>query len=140
MHHTLGVHGCAFSLLGTFSTFTFSFILPDRAPWFLCPCRTHHGAQAELLRWCRVWQYTIYQLLTRGKTLHPDVAGLLDPEELAYYETAPKGRHLVVTRLRQLIAMACLEDGPVRKCGGGVAAHRPKQCRWLFLLACCTCA
>ena len=66
------------------------------------------------MRWCKVWHYSIYQVLTRSKTLHPDVAGLLDADELAYYEASRKGRNLVVIRLRQLIAMAGLDVGRVR--------------------------
>lgn len=70
--------------------------------------------QAEIARWCKVWHFSIYQLLTR-QPLHEKVADLLSPAELDYYNKSRKGRNLVTTRLRQLAGKADLNHAQVRR-------------------------
>ena len=78
-----------------------------------------NAAQAELLRWCAVWQFSLHHLVPRAKALDPKVACLLSNGELAAYHAAPKPRQLVVQQLRQLATRARLDTGQVRAPWGG---------------------
>ena len=81
-----------------------------------------HAPQAELLRWCAVWQFSLHHLVTRAKALDPKAARLLSDGELAAYHAAPKPRQLVVQQLRQLTTRARLDTGQVRTQRGRVGA------------------
>ena len=60
----------------------------------------------EIARWAAVWQYSLEQLLRGRKSLHANVAHLLNEQEHAYYESAPRPRQVVALQLRRLASLA----------------------------------
>ena len=65
----------------------------------------------ELARWLVVWQYSLKEaVLGSGHNgLDPPALALLSPTEQQIYKRSRKGRQLVVTRIRQLLAKANLQ-------------------------------
>lgn len=77
--------------------------------------------RSELVRWAKVWPYSIAHLLLGHQDLPSPAAELLTRDEALLYARAPKGRQLVVLRLRQLAAAAGLDAARVGGAGRGVA-------------------
>lgn len=70
---------------------------------------------AEIVRWCCIWPYSMYQTCARTQSLHRQVAELLTEDELKLYHSVPKPRFLVVLQLRQLVELANLDQQKVSR-------------------------
>ncbi|KAF8055483.1 hypothetical protein HT031_006742 [Scenedesmus sp. PABB004] len=57
--------------------------------------------RAEIVRWAKIWHFSIYQLLTR-QPLHDMAAALLSAEELAYYSNSVDKANLDLPKFLQL--------------------------------------
>lgn len=66
------------------------------------------------MRWAKLWPYSIMQVVTDSKVIDSTAAALMSNEELALYSSARKGRQVVVSQLRQLMAMADMRESEVR--------------------------
>lgn len=69
---------------------------------------------AEIVRWCCIWPYSMYQTCARTGSLHRQVSELLTEAELKLYHSVPKPRFLVVLKLWQLVELANLDQQKVR--------------------------
>lgn len=66
---------------------------------------------AEYKRWSIAWPYAVLQITTHAPDLHENAAKELFPQELVVYRAAPKGRQLVVQKLRSLVSRSSLSYG-----------------------------
>lgn len=73
---------------------------------------------AEIVRWCCIWPYSMYQTCARTKSLHPQVSELLSEDEHKLYQSVPKPRFLVILQLRNLVELAHLDQQKVSRRSG----------------------
>jgi predicted membrane chloride channel (bestrophin family) len=63
---------------------------------------------SEYRRWCICWPYSVLQITTQAPELDEAAANELFPLEYEVYKAAPKGRQLVVQKLRSLVSRSSL--------------------------------